>query len=45
MPGHSNAAPASYGFLNLDGKRKPLYTGTEIGFSSFMTHSERHISF
>ncbi len=45
MPGHSNAALASYGFLNPDGKRKPLYTGTEIGFSSFMTHSEETYKF
>ena len=45
MPGHSNAALASYGFLNPDGKRKPLYTGTKIGFSSFMTHSEETYEF
>jgi hexosaminidase len=34
-PGHCNAALASYGELNADGQRKPLYTGTEVGFSSF----------
>ncbi|WP_252235178.1 family 20 glycosylhydrolase [Clostridium sp. ZS1] len=45
MPGHSNAALASYGFLNKDGKRKPLYTGTEVGFSSFMAHSEETYEF
>ncbi|NFN93313.1 beta-N-acetylhexosaminidase [Clostridium botulinum] len=45
MPGHSNAALASYGFLNKDGKRKPLYTGTEVGFSSLMTHSEETYEF
>lgn len=45
MPGHSNAALASYGFLNPDGKRKPLYTGTKVGFSSFMTHSEETYKF
>ncbi len=45
MPGHCNAALASYGFLNPDGKRKPLYTGTEVGFSSFMTHDERTYEF
>lgn len=45
MPGHSNAALASYGFLNPDGKRKPLYTGTQVGFSSFMTHNERTYEF
>lgn len=45
MPGHSNAALASYGFLNEDGKKKPLYTGTEVGFSSFMTHDEKTYEF
>lgn len=45
MPGHCNAALASYGFLNPDGKRKPLYTGTKVGFSSFMTHDERTYNF
>lgn len=45
MPGHSNAALASYGFLNEDGKKKPLYTGTNVGFSSFMTHDEKTYGF
>ncbi|MDZ5001663.1 family 20 glycosylhydrolase, partial [Clostridium perfringens] len=45
MPGHTNAALASYGFLNPDGKKKPLYTGTEVGFSSFMTHDEKTYEF
>ncbi|EKQ57460.1 MULTISPECIES: beta-N-acetylhexosaminidase [unclassified Clostridium] len=45
MPGHSNAALASYGFLNEDGKKKPLYTGIEVGFSSFMTHDEKTYEF
>ncbi|WP_346939791.1 family 20 glycosylhydrolase [uncultured Clostridium sp.] len=45
MPGHTNAALASYGFLNPDGKRKPLYTGTSVGFSSFMTHDEKTYEF
>ena len=45
MPGHSNAALASYGFLNADGKKKPLYTGTEVGFSSFMTKDEKTYEF
>ncbi len=30
MPGHTNAARASYGALNCDGKRVPLYTGTRV---------------
>ncbi|GAA0360458.1 beta-N-acetylhexosaminidase [Actinoallomurus spadix] len=33
-PGHTNAALASYADLNCDGKAPPLYTGTEVGFSS-----------
>lgn len=45
MPGHSNAALASYGFLNKDGKKKPLYTGIEVGFSSFMTNDENTYKF
>ena len=45
MPGHTNAALASYGFLNPDGERKPLYTGTNVGFSSFMTHDEKTYEF
>lgn len=34
MPGHTNAALASYAQLNCDGKAPPLYTGTQVGFSS-----------
>lgn len=34
MPGHTNAALASYPELNCDGKAPELYTGTEVGFSS-----------
>jgi hexosaminidase len=34
-PGHTNAALASYAELNCDGKAPPLYTGTEVGFSSW----------
>jgi hexosaminidase len=34
MPGHVNAALASYGSLNCDGQPEPLYTGTNVGFSS-----------
>jgi hexosaminidase len=33
-PGHTNAALASYAELNCDGKAPPLYTGTNVGFSS-----------
>jgi hexosaminidase len=34
MPGHANAALASYGELNCDGVPRALYTGTAVGFSS-----------
>lgn len=33
-PSHTNAALASYAELNCDGTAPPLYTGTEVGFSS-----------
>ncbi|MGW3120225.1 beta-N-acetylhexosaminidase [Streptomyces sp. NPDC001107] len=34
MPGHTNAALASYAGLNCNGTAPPLYTGTDVGFSS-----------
>ncbi|MGW0552627.1 beta-N-acetylhexosaminidase [Streptomyces sp. NPDC002926] len=34
MPGHTNAALASYAELNCSGVAPPLYTGTDVGFSS-----------
>ncbi len=34
MPGHTNAALASYPELNCDGKAPELYTGIEVGFST-----------
>jgi len=37
MPGHTNAALASYAELNCSGKATELYTGTRVGFSSFCT--------
>lgn len=40
MPGHTNAALASYAQLNPDNKEKELYTGTDVGFSTFDTNSE-----
>ena len=40
MPGHTNAALASYAELNCDGKAPELYTGTEVGFSTFCTDKE-----
>ncbi|WP_394613240.1 beta-N-acetylhexosaminidase [Lentzea sp. JNUCC 0626] len=40
VPGHTNAAQASYAELNCDGKKRPLYTGTEVGFSSLCINKE-----
>jgi hexosaminidase len=37
MPGHTNAALASYAELNCSGKATELYTGTEVGFSTLCT--------
>ncbi|WP_406139709.1 beta-N-acetylhexosaminidase [Streptomyces sp. NBC_01089] len=34
LPSHTNAALASYPQLNCDGVAPPLYTGTDVGFSS-----------
>jgi hexosaminidase len=35
MPGHTNAALASYPELNCDGKLREPYAGIEVGFSAF----------
>jgi hexosaminidase len=40
MPGHTNAALASYAELNCDGQARPLYTGTEVGFSALCVDKE-----
>lgn len=40
MPTHCNAALASYAELNCDGKAPPLYTGIDVGFSSFCADNE-----
>ncbi|HEX2975502.1 MAG TPA: beta-N-acetylhexosaminidase [Bacteroidales bacterium] len=40
MPGHTNAALASYPELNCNGKATELYTGTEVGFSTFCTKKD-----
>jgi hexosaminidase len=37
MPGHTNAALASYPELNRDGVAPALYTGTNVGFSTLRT--------
>jgi hexosaminidase len=40
MPGHTNAALASYPELNCDGVAPKLYTGTKVGFSSLCVSKE-----
>lgn len=40
MPGHTNAALASYGELNPDGKPTEIYTGIEVGFSTLQLNSD-----
>jgi hexosaminidase len=40
MPGHTNAALASYAELNCNGKATELYTGIEVGFSTLCTSKE-----
>ena len=40
MPGHTNAALASYAELNCDGTARELYTGIEVGFSALCVDKE-----
>jgi hexosaminidase len=40
MPGHTNAALASYAELNCNGKATELYTGTKVGFSTLCTDKD-----
>jgi hexosaminidase len=40
MPGHTNAALASYPELNCNNVAPKLYTGTKVGFSSLCTSKE-----
>ena len=40
MPGHTNAALASYAELNCDGKARRLYTGIDVGFSALCVDKE-----
>ncbi len=40
MPGHTNAALASYAELNCTGRARPLYFGTSVGFSSLCVSKE-----
>ncbi|MEV0411024.1 beta-N-acetylhexosaminidase [Streptomyces sp. NPDC050448] len=45
MPGHVNAALASYAELNCDGKARERYTGIKVGFSSLCVGKERTYEF
>ncbi|MGW6687726.1 beta-N-acetylhexosaminidase [Streptomyces sp. NPDC054961] len=45
MPGHVNAALASYAELNCDGKAPERYTGIKVGFSSLCVDKERTYEF
>ncbi|MEV6956503.1 beta-N-acetylhexosaminidase [Streptomyces sp. NPDC051183] len=45
MPGHVNAAQASYADLNCDGKARERYTGIKVGFSSLCVAKERTYEF
>lgn len=45
MPGHTNAALASYPVLNCDGVAPPLYTGTKVGFSTLCVTSDSTYQF
>jgi hexosaminidase len=45
MPGHCNAALASYAFLSDDAKTRAPYTGSDVGFSSFAIYKESTYSF
>lgn len=40
VPGHTNAALASYPELNCDGQARSLYTGMKVGFSSLCVDKE-----
>lgn len=45
MPGHTNAALASYAELNCDGKAPPPYSDIKVGFSSLCVDNERTYAF
>jgi hexosaminidase len=40
VPGHTNAALASYAELNCDGRARRRYTGTKVGFSSLCVEEQ-----
>lgn len=45
LPGHTNAALASYPELTCDGRAPELYEGIEVGFSSLCIDKERTYEF
>ena len=45
MPGHTNAALASYAELNCDGVAPPVYTGIRVGFSAVCVERETTYAF
>lgn len=45
MPGHTNAALASYAALNCDDTARAVYTGTNVGFSSFCVERDSTYAF
>jgi hexosaminidase len=45
VPGHTNAALASYPELNCDGVAPPLYTGIRVGFSALCVTREEPYRF
>jgi hexosaminidase len=45
MPGHTNAALASYAELNCDGKARDPYTGVDVGFSALCVEKDATYKF
>lgn len=45
MPGHTNAALASYAVLNCDDRAPPLYTGIRVGFSALCVERDTTYAF
>lgn len=45
MPSHTNAAIASYGYLNCDGHASSLYTGVAVGFIALCTDKQSTYTF
>ncbi len=45
LPGHTNAALASYAELNCDDKARPIYTGTDVGFSAVCVERDATYAF